>query len=196
MENKEKDNEIATLICIFFMILVVIVNFIALYRDLIKNNNKGTYEVRVYKTIDEINKADTVYLDNEAIALFDSVNDTSLRSEAIRVCGMINEIREENNLGTLTWSSNLEDVANVRAKEISESFSHTRPNGKDWYTVNSKIQGGENLAFGYKNADEAIQAWMDSPTHRENILYPVFKTMAVSIYEKDGTFYWSQEYGY
>lgn len=194
MKNKKynKDNIIGILICIFLIILVIVLNFVFLY----KKNEKETYNVRVYRTIDEINKSDVIYLDNEAIALFDSVNDTSLRAEAIKVCGLINEIRTDNNLGTLTWNSNLEDVANVRAKEISETFSHTRPNGKDWYTVNSKIQGGENLAFGYDTADEAIQAWMDSPTHRENILYPVFKTMAVSIYEKDGTFYWSQEYGY
>ena len=46
--------------------------------------------------------------------------------------------------------------------EDSTGFSHTRPNGKAWYTVNSKIQGGENLAYGFDNSSEGLDAWMKS----------------------------------
>ena len=77
------------------------------------------------------------------------------------------------------------------------SFSHTRPNGSSWYTVNSKIMGGENLAYGYYDANSAVNAWMDSPTHRENILWPEFTKVAISVYAADdGTYYWAQEFGY
>ena len=43
---------------------------------------------------------------------------------------------------------------------------------------------------------DCVEAWMDSPTHRDNILYDEFEKVAISIYEEDGTYYWSQEYGY
>ncbi|MCR5107859.1 MAG: CAP domain-containing protein [Lachnospiraceae bacterium] len=139
-----------------------------------------------------------IYLDEEAIALADTSGDnTSLRSEALKAYNLVNEQREAEGLGTLTWDGNLESAADVRAKEISDVFDHTRPNGSKWNTVNSKIMGGENLAFGYDTADDVLGGWMDSPTHRENILYNTFTKIAISVYQSDdGTLYWAQEFGY
>ena len=144
----------------------------------------------------DINSEQYHYLDNEAIALSDSMTDTGLRAVAYEAFNEVNDIRAEAGVDELKWDKNLETVADVRAKECSEKFSHTRPNGSQWYTVNSKIQGGENLAFGFDNAGDCVEAWMDSPTHRDNILYDEFEKVAISIYEEDGTYYWSQEYGY
>ncbi len=57
--------------------------------------------------------------------------------------------------------------------------------------------GGENLAFGYNDASSVLEAWMNSPTHRENILFPDFTKISISIYvADDGTAYWAQEFGY
>ena len=136
------------------------------------------------------------FFDDEAIALSESSEDAGLRAEAIEANNMVNEIRAEAGLDPLEWDNNLETVASVRANEISEKFSHTRPNGKQWYTVNSKIQGGENLAYGFDNAEDVVEAWMNSPTHKDNILYDEFERGAISIYEEDGTYYWAQQYGY
>ena len=144
----------------------------------------------------DINAEQYHYLDNEAIALSDSMTDTGLRAVAYEAFNEVNDIRAEAGVDELKWDKNLETVADVRAKECSEKFSHTRPNGSQWYTVNSKIQGGENLAFGFDNAGDCVEAWMDSPTHRDNILYDEFEKVAISIYEENGTYYWSQEYGY
>lgn len=160
---------------------------------LISNNIGGTSAMR---TKADISAEPYHYLDNEAIALADSTSDTGLRVVAYEAYNEVNEIRAQAGLNELKWDKNLETVANVRAKECSEKFSHTRPNGSQWYTVNSKIQGGENLAFGFDNAEDCVGAWMDSPTHRDNILYDEFEKVAISIYEDDGTLYWSQQYGY
>lgn len=157
------------------------------------NNNGGTSAMR---TIADINAEPYHYLDNEAIALADSISDTGLRVIAYEAYNEINDIRAEAGLNELQWDKNLETVASVRAKECSQKFSHTRPNGSQWYTVNSKIQGGENLAFGFNNASDCVDAWMDSPTHRDNILYDEFEKVAISIYEENGTYYYAQEYGY
>lgn len=141
---------------------------------------------------------DMYYFDPEAVALSSASDlDTGLRAEAIEANSLINEIRAEAGLNDLEWDQNLETVSHVRAKESSEKFSHTRPDGKQWYTVNSKIQGGENLAFGFNDAEDAVDAWMESPTHKDNILYDEFTKSAIAIYQDDdGTCYWTQQFGY
>lgn len=158
-------------------------------------NNNGIDKNKAFRTSSELIK-EPLYIDNEAIALADSSNDTGLRAVAMDASNRVNEIRAEAGLSQLKWDNNLETVANVRANEISKSFSHTRPNGREWYTVNSKIQGGENLAFGFNTAKDVVDAWMNSPTHRDNILYDEFNKVAISIYEEDGIYYWAQQYGY
>ena len=141
---------------------------------------------------------DIYYLDSEALALSDSSDaNTGLRAEAIEASNIINDIRDDAGLDGLDWNQNLETVSSVRAKECSDDFSHTRPNGKSWNTVNSKIQGGENLAYGFETAEETVDAWMDSPTHKDNILYGDFTQGAISIYQDDsGIYYWANEFGY
>lgn len=138
------------------------------------------------------------YLDDQAIALADSSGDkASLRSEALRAYNLVNEQRTRAGLEPLVWDSGLENTSDVRARECETSFSHTRPDGSAWYTVNSQIMGGENLAYGYNNAADVLDGWMHSPTHRDNILYPTFTKISISVYvADDGTYYWSQEFGY
>lgn len=142
--------------------------------------------------------SDIIYLDSEAIALSNaSDSDTGLRAEALEAFNQVNEIRAEAGLDRLVWDQNLETVASVRAEECNTKFSHTRPDGREWYTVNSKIQGGENLAYGFDTANDVVEAWMNSPTHKDNILYDEFTGGSISIYQNDnGTYYWANEFKY
>lgn len=75
----------------------------------------------------------------------------------------VNAIRVANGLSEVRYDASLEQAANVRAQEASTSFSHTRPDGSAWYTVNDALMYGENLAEGYNSADEVVDAWMASP---------------------------------
>jgi len=163
-----------------------------------RGSNNGLVEENAFRTSTEIASADVIYLDDEAIALADSSGDTTaLRSEALRAYNLVNETRANEGVDPLTWDQGLESTSSVRAEECSSSFSHTRPNGSPWYTVDSQIMGGENLAFGFNDAGSAVDAWMDSPTHRDNVLYPDFTKIAISVYvSDDGTYYWAQEFGY
>ena len=107
----------------------------------------------------------------------------------------VNEIRMANGLSAVQYSASLETTSVVRANEITTKFSHTRPDGTDWYTVNADLQYGENLAEGYNTADEVVNAWMASPTHKANILKPDFNTCAISTTTQNGRTYWAQEFG-
>ena len=107
----------------------------------------------------------------------------------------VNEIRVANGLSPLTWNGQIENAAKVRANEIVSSFSHTRPDGSSWYTADESVLYGENLAQYYDGADEVVAAWMNSPSHKANILKPEFKSGAIAAIEVDGEVYWAEEFG-
>lgn len=111
------------------------------------------------------------------------------------VIAKVNDIRVANGLNALHYDASLEATADVRANELNVRFSHTRPDGSDWYTVNPDLMYGENLADGYNTADAVVNAWMASPDHKANILKPDFTTVAVSSVVKNGKTYWAQEFG-
>ncbi len=165
---------------------------------LFQNHESGIDSEASVRTAAEIAGDDVIYLDDDALAAADSSSESSsLRSDALRAYNLVNQEREDAGLSDLTWSENLESTAAVRAEEASRSFSHTRPNGSQWYTVNSKIMGGENLAYGQTSANQVVKEWMDSPAHRDNILYDDFNDVAISLYQTDdGTNYWALEFGY
>ena len=105
---------------------------------------------------------------------------TAEASICIQALKLINEYRAEFGLNGLMWNRDLEAAAAIRADEAGICWSHTRPNGKPWYTVNPSIMYGENLGRGYDDAGSLVQAWKDSPAHNENLLYADFNYAAIS----------------
>lgn len=95
---------------------------------------------------------------------------------------LINSYRQMNGLPALKWSPALENCAAVRAEEASECWSHSRPNGKPWYTVNQRIMRGENLAMGFTTAEDIVNNWIDSPAHNELLLADDFTYVAIAEY--------------
>ena len=119
---------------------------------------------------------------------------SSMSSQAASVVSQTNEERAKQGLGTLTVSSELNRAAAVRAQEIVQKFSHTRPDGSAWSTVSSSVRG-ENIAMGQQTADKVMAAWMSSSGHRANILRPSFGSIGVAAYKVGNIMYWVQEFG-
>lgn len=117
-------------------------------------------------------------------------------SDVSAVFAQVNQMRAEIGLEELSWNDELAAAADIRAKEIQTSFSHTRPDGSSWWTVNSEVIYGENLAKGYQSAESVMEAWMASSEHKDNILYSGFKSIGIAVYESGGKWYWAQEFGY
>lgn len=139
-----------------------------------------------------------VYIEPEMVGLADAVSGTADSQAAAKAAfDIVNAKRQEAGLSALTWNSGLEQASAVRAIEASQSFSHTRPNGSDWWTVNSNLMYGENLAKGYDTGDSVVGGWMNSPTHKANIMDGEFKTGAIVVHVgADGKWYWAQEFGF
>lgn len=140
-----------------------------------------------------------VYIDDEAIALAGELSQQNpgLAQAAQEAFELTNQERAAAGLPALAWSNGLADAAFVRAQEIVGTFSHTRPDGSDWWTVNSSIMYGENLARGFSSASGAVQGWMNSPTHKANIMDGGYRTLGIAVFQgSDGRWYWAQEFGY
>lgn len=127
-------------------------------------------------------------------ALYDS---ETLESYAYQVAAIVNRERAANGLGMLKYSDKLSEAAVVRAGEIQSYFSHTRPNGTSCFTAlaESGIRyryAGENIAYGQRNPEEVMKAWMNSSGHRANILSTKVDYIGIGVTYRNGVYYWSQ----
>lgn len=113
---------------------------------------------------------------------------------AAQVVSQVNAERAKAGLSALRVDSELTRAARVRAREIVQTFSHTRPDGSSWSTVSGSAYG-ENIAMGQKTADKVMAAWMSSQGHRENILRSGFGSIGVCAYISGGVTFWVQLFG-
>ena len=103
----------------------------------------------------------------------------------------VNEEREDAGLAPLTLSQEIMDATAVRANELVEYYSHTRPDGTSCFTALKNNVGyrGENIAVGYRTADDIMDSWMNSAGHRANILNANFDKLGVG-YTYDSNSEW------
>lgn len=90
---------------------------------------------------------------------------------------LTNEERTGESLTTLTRNPLLDEAAQRKAEDMAthEYFAHTSPDGvTPWYWFDDVgydfARAGENLAVHFTESDDVVDAWMDSPGHRDNIL--------------------------
>ena len=122
------------------------------------------------------------------------IQSSSAVSEVIR---LTNSARSQNGYAALVEDSALSEAAAVRAREIARSFSHTRPSGGSFSSALSEsgvsyLRAGENIASGQKSASEVVNAWMNSPGHRANILNSSYSRIGSASVNVGGTLYWVQ----
>ena len=128
----------------------------------------------------------------QSIVVFD------LEALANDIFELTNRQRALANLPELRLRRSLTRAADLRAVEITEYFSHTRPDGRGCFTVLDLFEvtyniAGENLAMGQRSAAEAVADWMDSPSHRDNILSPGFNHIGIGVaIDSEGVIYWTQ----
>lgn len=122
---------------------------------------------------------------------------TGTSSAAQAVLAEVNAARAQNGLSALTLDASMNRAAAVRAAELAQSFSHTRPNGSRGLTALNEAgvsyrTAGENIASGQQSAQAVVSAWMNSSGHRANILSASFGRMGVGQATIGGRTYWVQ----
>ncbi len=106
-----------------------------------------------------------------------------------QVAQLVNQERAKHGLRALSHRADLKNVAHKKAEDMINSnyFSHTSPNyGSPFQMMKtfgiSYTSAGENIAKGQKTPQEVMNAWMNSPGHRANILKADFDTIGVGFY--------------
>lgn len=93
--------------------------------------------------------------------------DGSQDAFANEVVRLVNEERAKAGLPALTVDRGAASAAQVRAKEIERSFSHTRPDGSSFNSALTEAGvnfsgAGENIAYGQNSPEKVMEGWMNS----------------------------------
>lgn len=108
--------------------------------------------------------------------------------DALEVIQLTNQEREKNGLPALEVDEDLMELARIRAVEIREKYSHTRPDG----TTVVDLRCGENCGQD-SSAARQVTAWMNSDGHRTNILLDRYHHIGAGCYQApNGNLYWVQ----
>ncbi len=106
------------------------------------------------------------------------------------VVAFTNAERVQNNTTLLNENALLAGAALSKAQDMAAKgyFSHNGPDGKEpWRWVEEAgyayQYAGENLAVRFDDSANVVNAWMASPTHRANIVKPVYTEIGVGVAE-------------
>jgi hypothetical protein len=93
-----------------------------------------------------------------------------------------NTQRTNNGRDKLELNSKLSEAAQAKANDMSrrDYWSHNTPDGKEpWVFIDNTgyvyEKAGENLAYGFASSASTVAGWMNSPSHKENLLDSAFK---------------------
>jgi uncharacterized protein YkwD len=121
---------------------------------------------------------------------------------AAEVLKLVNEERSKVGCSTVSANSALSELAEDFSDAMAEQgfFDHTDPSGATPWDRAAKAGitdlGGENIARGQADAAAVMEAWMNSPGHKANILNCDFKTLGVGVHFGPGGPWWTQDFGY
>lgn len=122
------------------------------------------------------------------------------------VVDLTNDERQALNAPELRRNTTLDQAAKLKAQHMAanEYFSHYSPEGvSPWYWFDEAgyiyAHAGENLAIHFTDSTEVVEAWMNSPTHRANIVDAKYTEIGVGTargkYEGYDTVYVVQLFG-
>ena len=101
---------------------------------------------------------------------------------------LTNGDRTASNIGGLATSPVLTATAQAKVDDMAAKgyFAHVSPDGKDsWYWFKKEgytfLYAGENLAVDFSDSADVERAWMNSPTHRANILDGHFTEIGIAV---------------
>ena len=101
---------------------------------------------------------------------------------------LTNYKRAESGLPVLIENNRLDAAAEAKAFDMfaNDYWAHFSPQGKTpWQFINAAgykyTFAGENLARDFSDAPSVVEAWMNSPSHRSNLLDKNFREIGVAV---------------
>jgi len=103
-----------------------------------------------------------------------------------------NQKRLEAGLSSLTVNPLLSEAAVAKGRDMLEKgyWAHVSPDGTEPWQFFKQVgyvyrYAGENLARDFSSPTEAVNAWMASPSHRDNLLSDRYSEIGVAVVEGD-----------
>lgn len=165
----------------------------------VKAKKNGTAYLKIYAKKYSKSTAETIKVEVGGHDYDDDDDDDDDNDELTEeVIDIVNDEREDRGLNELESDPTLNEIAAMRAKEIAEQFSHTRPDGTACFTALDEygvtnVYAAENIAMGSKTPEGVMDQWMDSKGHKANILGSDYTRMGVGLYvDSRGDYYWVQ----
>jgi uncharacterized protein YkwD len=108
---------------------------------------------------------------------------------------LTNSARAQSGLAPLSLNGELEQAAMAKAQDMANNhyWDHFRPTDKKapWDFIHESgyqyTVAGENLARGFTTPTGITNAWMESPTHRANVLSPKYTEVGFASIRAAGT---------
>ncbi|GAE88864.1 SafA/ExsA family spore coat assembly protein [Acetivibrio straminisolvens] len=123
-----------------------------------------------------------------------------IKAQENEVIRLVNVERAKKGLPALKANWQLSRVARYKSQDMVDKgyFSHTSPTYGSPFRMMENFgikytAAGENIAMGQRTPAEVMNAWMNSPGHRNNILSPSFSEIGVGLAKgANGRLYWTQ----
>jgi uncharacterized protein YkwD len=126
-----------------------------------------------------------------------------------RVINLANAFRNTNGLPSLKFNSKLAAIAQAYSQTMAtqDFVAHQSLDGSQpWDRMTAGgykwTRSAENIAAGQETPEEVVQSWINSPSHRANLLDPQLKETGVGYYflaadtgNTNYNYYWTQEFG-
>lgn len=149
----------------------------------LKPGTEYKFKVRAYRT-DTKGKVNAGAFGSVSVSTKPAQVSSDVAPEVYEVLSIVNTERKKAGLKELTLDLNICKAAQVRTKEITQVFSHTRPDGTSCFTVLDEFgvkwnSVGENIARGQQTPTAVMNAWMNSEGHRKNILNSSFGKIGI-----------------
>ena len=108
------------------------------------------------------------------------------------VIRLTNEKRISSGVPALTYNAQLATAAKAKGEDMlaKDYWAHVAPDGtqpwKFFNEVGYKYRyAGENLAKDFSSPQSAVEAWMASPSHKENLLSSKYNEIGIAVVEGD-----------
>lgn len=165
---------------------------LAQINDIMKDANGSHSSINISYYIDKLSS-------NTLEGIFIAVNHQFIPSSAdtkeeeleyaMQNFDMTNAFRVKNDLTPFTWHEVIANTAYKHSKDmkVNDYFEHTNLNGQSPFE-RMEMDGlkyssaAENIAYGYRNAMEVTNGWINSAGHRRNMLSDI-EYLGVGIYK-------------
>lgn len=129
-----------------------------------------------------------------------NIPNITVKNQESEVVRLVNVQRTKAGLQPLTQNWELSRVARYKSQDMIDKgyFNHTSPTYGSPFKMMESFgirfsAAGENIAMGQQSPTEVMNAWMNSPGHRNNIMSPSFTQIGVGLAkDKNGRMYWTQ----